>query len=150
MKAPSRDSLPARGAAKLTQLVVLNNPNQVGLQNPTCTQTTAAAVCLSGYSRNQLLDASCAPQVHLKMRIRISYTSQGSTVQDTVQVDSFPGLGVTGLWRQPSRTMWIQLTDGVRLLLGWCYYLFLRILILKSFSTLQEHKLLTVHTWWTV
>uniref|UniRef100_A0A3Q0R680 AP-1 complex subunit gamma n=1 Tax=Amphilophus citrinellus TaxID=61819 RepID=A0A3Q0R680_AMPCI len=60
MKAPSGDSLPARGAAKVTQMVVLNNPNKV---------------------------------VNLKMRLRISYTSQGSAVQDTVQVDSFPGLG---------------------------------------------------------
>uniref|UniRef100_A0A8C4HMF8 AP-1 complex subunit gamma n=1 Tax=Dicentrarchus labrax TaxID=13489 RepID=A0A8C4HMF8_DICLA len=31
MKAPSGDSLPARGAAKVTQMVVLNNPNKVGL-----------------------------------------------------------------------------------------------------------------------
>uniref|UniRef100_I3KEK9 AP-1 complex subunit gamma n=1 Tax=Oreochromis niloticus TaxID=8128 RepID=I3KEK9_ORENI len=29
MKAPSGDSLPARGAAKVTQMVVLNNPNKV-------------------------------------------------------------------------------------------------------------------------
>ncbi|CAN9503306.1 unnamed protein product [Ophioblennius macclurei] len=56
MKAPSGDSLPARGAAKVTQVVMLNNPNKV----------------------------------NLKMRIRLSYSSQGSTVQDTVQVDSFP------------------------------------------------------------
>ncbi|XP_047224329.1 AP-1 complex subunit gamma-like 2 [Girardinichthys multiradiatus] len=63
MRSPSRDSLPARGAAKLTQLVVLNNPNKV----------------------------------NLKMRIRVSYTSQGSVIQDTVQVDSFPGLSAAGL-----------------------------------------------------
>ncbi|XP_054870425.1 AP-1 complex subunit gamma-like 2 isoform X1 [Amphiprion ocellaris] len=56
MKAPSGDSLPARGAAKVTQMVALSNPNKV----------------------------------NLKMRIRISYTSQGSAFQDTVQVDSFP------------------------------------------------------------
>uniref|UniRef100_A0A669BZP5 Adaptor related protein complex 1 subunit gamma 2 n=1 Tax=Oreochromis niloticus TaxID=8128 RepID=A0A669BZP5_ORENI len=31
MKAPSGDSLPARGAAKVTQMVVLNNPNKVQL-----------------------------------------------------------------------------------------------------------------------
>ncbi|KAM4551411.1 AP-1 complex subunit gamma-like 2 isoform 1-T2 [Odontesthes bonariensis] len=62
MKAPSRDSLPARGAAQVTQLVVLNNPNKV----------------------------------NLKMRIRIAYTSQGSVVQDTVQIDSFPGLNAAG------------------------------------------------------
>uniref|UniRef100_A0AAQ4P2H1 AP-1 complex subunit gamma n=1 Tax=Gasterosteus aculeatus aculeatus TaxID=481459 RepID=A0AAQ4P2H1_GASAC len=30
MKAPSGDSLPARGTAKVTQMVVLNNPNKVG------------------------------------------------------------------------------------------------------------------------
>ncbi|KAF0047349.1 hypothetical protein F2P81_000982 [Scophthalmus maximus] len=59
MKAPSGDFLPARGAAKVTQMVALNNPNKV----------------------------------NLKMRIRISYnTSQGSAYQDTVQIDSFPGL----------------------------------------------------------
>nr|XP_019964027.1 PREDICTED: AP-1 complex subunit gamma-1-like isoform X1 [Paralichthys olivaceus] len=58
MKAPSGDSLPARGAAKVTQMVVLNNPNKVSL----------------------------------KMRIRVSYTRQGSAFQDTVQVDSFPAL----------------------------------------------------------
>ncbi|RVE61647.1 hypothetical protein OJAV_G00172610 [Oryzias javanicus] len=58
MKAPSRDSLPARGAAQMTQLVMLNNPNKV----------------------------------NLKMRIRISYTRQGSAFQDMVQVDSLPGL----------------------------------------------------------
>ncbi|XP_041848871.1 AP-1 complex subunit gamma-like 2 [Melanotaenia boesemani] len=62
MKAPSGDSLPARGAAKVTQMVVLNNPNKV----------------------------------NLKMRIRISYTSQGSAVQDTVQIDSFPGINAPG------------------------------------------------------
>lgn len=56
MKAPSGDSLPACGTAKLTQVVVLNNPNKV----------------------------------NLKMRIRVSYTTQGSVFQDTVQVDSFP------------------------------------------------------------
>ncbi|KAM8727456.1 AP-1 complex subunit gamma-like 2 [Acanthopagrus schlegelii] len=32
MKAPSGDSLPARGAAKVTQMVVLNNPNKVNLK----------------------------------------------------------------------------------------------------------------------
>ncbi|XP_053185722.1 AP-1 complex subunit gamma-like 2 [Scomber japonicus] len=58
MKAPSGDSLPAHGAAKVTQMVVLNNPNKV----------------------------------NLKMRVRISYTTQGSGFQDTVQIDSFPGL----------------------------------------------------------
>lgn len=50
------------------------------------------------------------------MRIRISYTSRGSTVQDTVQIDSFPGLGATVHWQQPSRTAWsnrIQLSDVV-------------------------------------
>ncbi|KAM9845124.1 AP-1 complex subunit gamma-like 2 [Aulostomus maculatus] len=58
MKAPSGDALPARGSAKVTQMVVLNNPNKV----------------------------------NLKMRIRISYSSQGATFQDTIQIDSFPGL----------------------------------------------------------
>ncbi|XP_018533049.1 AP-1 complex subunit gamma-like 2 [Lates calcarifer] len=62
MKAPSGDFLPARGAAKVTQMVVLNNPNKV----------------------------------NLKMRIRVSYTSQGSAFQDTVQIDSFPGLSAAG------------------------------------------------------
>ncbi|XP_070829382.1 AP-1 complex subunit gamma-like 2 [Chaetodon trifascialis] len=62
MKAPSGDCLPARGAAKVTQMVVLNNPNKV----------------------------------NLKMRVRISYSSQGSTFQDTVQIDSFPGLSAAG------------------------------------------------------
>uniref|UniRef100_A0A672HRE4 AP-1 complex subunit gamma n=1 Tax=Salarias fasciatus TaxID=181472 RepID=A0A672HRE4_SALFA len=70
MKAPSGDSLPARGAAKVTQVVMLNNPSKV----------------------------------NLKMRIRLSYSSsQGSAVQDTVQVDSFPP--------QPSAGIsWIQYT----------------------------------------
>ncbi|XP_051944713.1 AP-1 complex subunit gamma-like 2 [Hippocampus zosterae] len=31
-------------------------------------------------------------KVNLKMRIRISYSSGGSSIQDTVQIDSFPGL----------------------------------------------------------
>ncbi|XP_029309248.1 AP-1 complex subunit gamma-like 2 [Cottoperca gobio] len=62
MKAPSGDSLPARGTAKVTQMVVLNNPNKV----------------------------------NLKMRVRISYSSQGSAFQDTVQIDSFPGLNAAG------------------------------------------------------
>ncbi|XP_077470890.1 AP-1 complex subunit gamma-like 2 isoform X1 [Stigmatopora argus] len=57
MKAPSGDTLPARGTSQVTQLVLLNNPNKV----------------------------------NLKMRIRISYSSQGSSIQETVQVDSFPG-----------------------------------------------------------
>ncbi|KAI9541591.1 hypothetical protein NQZ68_028097 [Dissostichus eleginoides] len=58
MNAPSGDSLPARGAAKVTQMVVLNYQNKV----------------------------------NLKMKIRISYSSRGSTFQDTVQIDTFPGL----------------------------------------------------------
>ncbi|XP_028282937.1 AP-1 complex subunit gamma-like 2 isoform X2 [Parambassis ranga] len=56
MKAPSGDSLPPSDTAKVTQMVVLNNPNKV----------------------------------NLKMRIRICYTIRGSTVQDTIQIDSFP------------------------------------------------------------
>ncbi|XP_056276601.1 AP-1 complex subunit gamma-like 2 isoform X3 [Pseudoliparis swirei] len=62
MKAPSGDALPARGSAKVTQLVVLNNPNKV----------------------------------NLKMRVRVSYTRLGSAFQDTVQIDSFPGLDAAG------------------------------------------------------
>ncbi|XP_037314677.1 AP-1 complex subunit gamma-like 2 [Pungitius pungitius] len=62
MKAPSGDSLPARGTAKVTQMVVLNNPNKV----------------------------------NLKMRVRVSYTRLGSPFQDTVQIDSFPGLDAAG------------------------------------------------------
>ncbi|XP_010774696.1 AP-1 complex subunit gamma-like 2 [Notothenia coriiceps] len=58
MNAPSGDSLPARGAAKVTQMVVLNYQNKV----------------------------------NLKMKVRISYSSRGSTFQDTVQIDTFPGL----------------------------------------------------------
>ncbi|XP_076018315.1 AP-1 complex subunit gamma-like 2 [Genypterus blacodes] len=57
MNAPSGDSLPAQGTTKVTQMVVLNNPNKV----------------------------------NLRMRIRVSYTSRGSLIQDTVQVDTFPG-----------------------------------------------------------
>uniref|UniRef100_A0A668ARE1 Adaptor related protein complex 1 subunit gamma 2 n=1 Tax=Myripristis murdjan TaxID=586833 RepID=A0A668ARE1_9TELE len=59
MKAPSGDFLPARGTATLTQTVLLNNPNKVGLQ--------------------------------WALWIRMSYTSQGSAFQDTMQIDSFPG-----------------------------------------------------------
>ncbi|CAL8277815.1 unnamed protein product [Lota lota] len=33
-------------------------------------------------------------KVSLKMRVRLSYTSQGSTFQDTVQIDSFPTPGL--------------------------------------------------------
>lgn len=33
MKAPSGDALPAQGAAKVTQMVILNNPNKVGLRH---------------------------------------------------------------------------------------------------------------------
>ncbi|KAM6919363.1 AP-1 complex subunit gamma-like 2 [Lycodopsis pacificus] len=62
MKAPSGDYLPARGTAKVIQMVVLNNPNKV----------------------------------NLKMRVRISYTRQASAFQDTVQIDSFPGLDAAG------------------------------------------------------
>lgn len=58
MKAPSGDYLPAQATARVTQMVVLNNPNKV----------------------------------NLKMRIRISYSRLGSAFQDTVQIDSFPGL----------------------------------------------------------
>lgn len=76
MKAPSGDFLPARGAAKVTQMVVLNNPNKV----------------------------------NLKMRVRISYTSQGSAFQDTVQIDSFPGLSAGGHWHWAfgQTTLWKQ------------------------------------------
>ncbi|KAM3850207.1 AP-1 complex subunit gamma-like 2 [Diretmus argenteus] len=56
MKAPSGDFLPARGAGKVTQTVLLSNPNKV----------------------------------NLKIRVRVSYTNQGSAFQDTVQIDSFP------------------------------------------------------------
>ncbi|KAI3375291.1 hypothetical protein L3Q82_021793 [Scortum barcoo] len=77
MKAPSGDFLPARGTANVTQMVVLNNPNKV---------VSVEAVPIRTASK------SFFPlQVNLKMRIRISYTSQGSAFQDTVQIDSFPG-----------------------------------------------------------
>lgn len=33
MKAPSGDALPAQGAAKVTQMVILHNPNKVGLRH---------------------------------------------------------------------------------------------------------------------
>ncbi|KAK7945137.1 hypothetical protein WMY93_000865 [Mugilogobius chulae] len=56
MKAPSGDFLPACGKAKVTQVVVLNNPDKV----------------------------------NLKMRIRVSFISQGVPFQDMVQVDSLP------------------------------------------------------------
>lgn len=35
-------------------------------------------------------------QVNLKMRVRVSYSRQGAAFQDTVQIDSFPGLGAAG------------------------------------------------------
>uniref|UniRef100_H3CR83 AP-1 complex subunit gamma n=1 Tax=Tetraodon nigroviridis TaxID=99883 RepID=H3CR83_TETNG len=56
MRAPSGDVLPARGAAAVSQMVVLNNPNKV----------------------------------NLKMRVRISYSRNGSAFQDMIQIDSFP------------------------------------------------------------
>lgn len=59
MKAPSGDVLPARGAATVSQMVILNNPNKV----------------------------------NLKMRVRISYSRNGSSFQDMIQIDSFPGPG---------------------------------------------------------
>ncbi|KAM9789749.1 AP-1 complex subunit gamma-like 2 [Neosynchiropus ocellatus] len=62
MKAPSGDTLPALSSSKITQTVVLNNPNKVTL----------------------------------KMRVRLSYTIQGSNVQDTVQIESFPALTPAG------------------------------------------------------
>lgn len=218
MKAPSGDSLPPSDAAKVTQMVVLNNPNKVGLPD-TLIQghmsmtaaivnwTTALTSCLgaervcsmhflcqdgqavqgtafssqSGVSSNPTSDrkhfytqihvnthASCSQlhihshvckwhlkpfthhfiftvlksrssfllnltntgdnplclpvristesvyetvevrskvivsksclhfQVNLKMRIRICYTIRGTTVQDTIQIDSFPTH-----WQQP-------------------------------------------------
>ncbi|XP_026168885.1 AP-1 complex subunit gamma-like 2 [Mastacembelus armatus] len=62
MKAPSGDFLPSQGTAKVTQMVVLSNPNKV----------------------------------NLKMRLRVSYSKQGSAFQDTVQIDSFPGFSAAG------------------------------------------------------
>ncbi|KAK0149037.1 AP-1 complex subunit gamma-1 [Merluccius polli] len=72
MKAPSGDALPARSSASVTQTVLLHNPNKVGLRS----------------HRFWWL------WVSLKMRVRLSYISQGSTVQDTVQIDSFPSPGL--------------------------------------------------------
>lgn len=52
-------------------------------------------------------------QVNLKMRVRISYSSQGSAFQDTIQIDAFPGLSAAGHWRRPfSPTgLWRQCVD---------------------------------------
>lgn len=48
------------------------------------------------------LNPSSPPlQVNLKMRVRLSYSRQGSAFQDTVQIDSFPGLSGAGHWRRP-------------------------------------------------
>uniref|UniRef100_A0A3Q0RFJ4 AP-1 complex subunit gamma n=1 Tax=Amphilophus citrinellus TaxID=61819 RepID=A0A3Q0RFJ4_AMPCI len=58
-------------------------------------QAAVPKVCISASNKILAvhLKSSFSFQVNLKMRLRISYTSQGSAVQDTVQVDSFPGLG---------------------------------------------------------
>lgn len=39
------------------------------------------------------LNPSPPLQVNLKMRVRLSYSRLGAAFQDTIQVDSFPGLG---------------------------------------------------------
>lgn len=127
MKAPSGDSLPARGAAKVTQMVVLNNPNKVSLTHKSSEQLRVwaklkfpfspvqSSLFISHAASSNLLfrqfDAWLIPdplnpsssplQVNLKMRVRLSYSSQGSAFQDTIQIDSFPGLGGAGHWRRP-------------------------------------------------
>lgn len=125
MKAPSGDSLPARGAAKVTQMVVLNNPNKVSLTHKSSEQRRVWAklklsikvslyslfltllpqtCCLDSLMHGWYhpLNPSSSPlQVNLKMRVRLSYSRQGSAFQDTIQIDSFPGLGGAGHWRRP-------------------------------------------------
>lgn len=136
MKAPSGDTLPARGASKVTQMVILNNPNKVGSTHTdarsfwSVKSVTANAgednfLANEGfYSKSQMvvkeestftlrlshlshkpifradsvtLSKSFFPlQVNLKMRVRVSYSRQGAAFQDTVQIDSFPGLGAAG------------------------------------------------------
>lgn len=92
MRAPSGDSLPARGAAKVTQMVVLSNPNKVGRpqespeRDPNAFLRKTRFATVSGILLLLL-------QVNLKMRVRLSYSRQGAAFQDTIQVDSFPGLG---------------------------------------------------------
>lgn len=125
MKAPSGDLLPARGAAKVTQMVVLNNPNKVSLTNKSSEQCSVwtklkfplrsvftllflpllpQTCCLDSLMRgwyHPLNPSSSSLQVNLKMRVRLSYTRQGSAFQDTIQIDSFPGLGGAGHWQRP-------------------------------------------------
>uniref|UniRef100_A0A8C7YF07 AP-1 complex subunit gamma n=1 Tax=Oryzias sinensis TaxID=183150 RepID=A0A8C7YF07_9TELE len=49
MNAPSRDSLPAQGAAQLTQLVMLNNPNKVGVTHD---NTQSCHLKMIAYGKN--------------------------------------------------------------------------------------------------
>lgn len=131
MKAPSGDMLPARGAAKVMQSVVLNNPNKVGLMQTQLQLSKQGDTSLFGVTfsvqqwtllnphfciQSQTLDLSRSSprrsraasksflllQVNMKMRVRISYSRQGSAFQDTIQIDSFPGLGSAGHWQRPS------------------------------------------------
>lgn len=68
---------------------------------------------------------TCFPlQVNLRMRVRVSYTSRGSLIQDTVQVDSFPGCSAACHWPwQQSNSLWTnqQISNLTDLLHYWFY-----------------------------
>lgn len=85
MKAPSGDVIPAHGLGQVTQTVLLNNPNKVGLHSVSSWSPHACAH--PQWTKNVL---PFPPQVSLKIRVRVCYTSQSSVCQDTVQIDSFP------------------------------------------------------------
>uniref|UniRef100_A0A8K9XUX4 AP-1 complex subunit gamma n=1 Tax=Oncorhynchus mykiss TaxID=8022 RepID=A0A8K9XUX4_ONCMY len=88
MKAPSGDVIPAHGLGQVTQTVLLNNPNKVGLHSVSSWSPHACAH--PQWTKNELLPPPPPSQVSLKIRVRVCYTSQSSVCQDTVQIDSFP------------------------------------------------------------
>lgn len=107
MKAPSGDTLPAGGLAHVTQLVLLDNPSKV--RHTAGYPASAFPILMVDFlklNHGGNMSAKChlthSLQVNLKMRIRISYSSRGSSIQDTVQIDSFPGLSWLAPVSQPS------------------------------------------------
>lgn len=59
-----------------------------------CIKVTVQCLMLSvGWFELHHPISSLLLQVNLKMRVRISYSRNGSTFQDMIQIDSLPGLG---------------------------------------------------------
>uniref|UniRef100_A0A671XHL7 AP-1 complex subunit gamma n=1 Tax=Sparus aurata TaxID=8175 RepID=A0A671XHL7_SPAAU len=80
-----------QSATGLTVTLTASNSTESDISSLTL-QAAVPKVC----NEDTLVTDKLTAPVNLKMRVRISYSSQGSAFQDTIQIDAFPGLSAAG------------------------------------------------------